>query len=328
VKLLVVGVGSIGRKHAMNAVNYSVVGIVDSNDRKADEVAKECNSISFGDDLEKALKWGCDGVIVATPNKFHIEVAIKAIKSGADVLIEKPISYDTKLAKEFLDYAESINRKVYVVCNMRFHPAVNTLQKYLHIIGKPLFARAHYGNYLPDQRPNTDYRKLYVSNAEEGGVVLDAIHELDYLSWFFGSIKNIFGDVSHISSLEIKSDDYAGLIVKHESNVRSEIHLDYLRRVKRRGCEISGADGLLHWISEGKSPEHCIVRSYTPDFGWKILLDEPDLDDSSSMKNLIKEFVLSLNGKQNRLQTGQEALILLNATLAARTGDESARKIS
>ena len=328
-KLLVVGVGSIGRIHAKNASKYAEIGIVDHDISKAKKVALECDCTSYSDDLDKSLQDGYHGVIVSVPHKYHIPVATKAIESGADVLIEKPISHDYEDARSFIKYAQSINRNVFVVCNMRFHPAIQAMHKNLSEIGKPLFARAHYGNYLPDMRPRVDYRKLYVADKEEGGVVLDGIHELDYLSWFFGSITRVLADASHISTLEIEADDYAAILARHKTSVRSEVHLDYLRRVKRRGCEINGTDGLLHWISEGKSPEQCVVRLYTPDIGWSTLMNDPDLDGFLSLKNMMKEFTIALQGKNHILQTGNEAVRVLAATLATRNGDNSnARQIS
>jgi predicted dehydrogenase len=326
-KLLIVGAGSIGSRHAQNAVKFSTVGIVDINSDQANKVAKEYNCKSFGDNLTLALSWNCEGVIISTPNKMHIKVATKAIESGSDVLIEKPIGCNTSEVEEFLEYAAKLNRKVFVVCNMRFHPAIQAIYNNLHLIGNPLFARAHFGNYLPDMRPNVNYRDLYVANADEGGVVLDGIHEIDYLSWFFGKVKNIAAQVSRISSLEINADDYAGLLIEHESKLRSEIHLDFLRRIKRRGCEISGTDGLIHWISEGKSPERCVVRLYTPSYGWKNLLSDDMLNGNQSMENMLKDFIGAINGKENILQTGFEALLLLKATLIAREGT-NAKKIS
>ena len=326
-KLLVVGVGSIGRRHAINASELANVGVVDVDPSKADEVANEAGGTSYGADLGRALEWGPDGVIVAVPHKYHIKVAMQAVQAGADVLIEKPIGHDLDEAKEFIEYAESLGQNIYVVCNMRFHPAIQALYNSLQLIGKPLFARAHYGNYLPDMRPNVDYRNLYVADAEEGGVLLDAIHELDYLSWMFGPIKQISADASHISSLEIDADDYAGMLLKHQSGVRSEVHLDYLRHAKRRGCEICGTDGLLHWISEGKSPEHCVVRSYTPESGWNTILDDPDVDGSSSLMKMMESFVHTLNKSNQSLQTGKEAITVLATTLAARNGDGDARQI-
>ena len=320
-KILIVGVGSIGRVHAQNASKYAEIGIVDLNIKKAKQVAIECCGVSYGNDLHKALKGGYNGVIVSTPHKNHISVATKAIESGADVLIEKPISHDFGAAKSFLKYAKSKNRNVFVVCNMRFHPAVQAIYKNLSVIGSPLFSRVHYGNFLPNMRPGVDYRNLYVADKEQGGVILDGIHELDYLCWFFGEIKQVLADVSHISSLKIDSDDYAAILAKHKTGVRSEIHLDYLRLIKRRGCEIVGSDGILDWISEGKKPEHCIVRIYSPETGWRLILEEPEINSADSLNNMMKEYINALNGETNILQSGEDALNLLSITLSARNNN-------
>jgi len=317
-KILIIGVGSIGRIHAINASKYAEVGIVDLDTDKSKEVALECGCLNYGNDVEKALQIGYQGVVVSTPHKKHISIAKKAIEAGADVLIEKPISHSYEEARSFVEYAKLLNRNVFVVCNMRFHPAIQAVYKNLSQVGDPMFARAHYGNYLPDMRPGVDYRKLYVADREEGGVILDGIHELDYLSWFFGTITRVLADTSHISSLEIDADDYAAIIAKHKTGVRSEIHLDYLRRAKRRGCEIVGTDGILDWISEGKNPEHCVVRLYKPESGWELILEELQVNSSESQSEMMNEFVKALKGKSNILQNGTSALNLLKTTLSAR----------
>ncbi|MBT6048909.1 MAG: Gfo/Idh/MocA family oxidoreductase [Candidatus Scalindua sp.] len=319
--ILIVGLGSIGSVHAINANKYSNISVADNDKAKADTFAKRHECVSYGDDLEEAFSHKFDGIIIATPNKQHIEIATKAIKSGADVLIEKPISHSVKDVQNFLDYAKKINRKVYVVCNMRFHPAVKILHNNLYKIGKPYFARAHFGNYLPNMRVGVDYRQLYVADKDEGGVALDAIHELDYLSWMFGTAESIVSDSGRISELQIDAEDYASILTRHESGVRSEVHLDYIRQVKLRGCEISGSEGLLDWNSEGKSPEFCKIRIYTKSKGWETLLETKNLDSGSSMKELTKEFIVALQGRDNILQTGDEALILLKNTLKVRKHD-------
>jgi len=154
---------------------------------------------------------------------------------------------------------------------------------------------------------------------EEGGVVLDGIHELDYLSWFFGEITQLFGDVSRISSLEIEADDYAAITAKHNTGVRSEIHLDYLRRFKRRGCEIAGTEGIIDWASEGKFPERCLVKIYSPRSGWKIILDEQKVNAVEPLNKMMKEYIKALNGESNILQTGDHALHLLSNVLSLRS---------
>ena len=57
-KLLVVGVGSIGRRHAINASELANVGVVDVDPSKADEVANEAGGTSYGADFRKSSRVG------------------------------------------------------------------------------------------------------------------------------------------------------------------------------------------------------------------------------------------------------------------------------
>ena len=90
-KLLVVGCGSIGRRHAENAAMLAETAVFDAISESAREVAMR-HDLRWFDSLRNALDWGPDGVVVATPHDRHLAVANPAIEAGCDVLIEKPIS--------------------------------------------------------------------------------------------------------------------------------------------------------------------------------------------------------------------------------------------
>ena len=55
-------------------------------------------------------------------------------------------------------------------------------------------------------------------------------------------------------------EDICILIIKHKNGVISELHLDYLRPIKMRGCEIVGTDGSTYLGGVGKDPEKCLVK--------------------------------------------------------------------
>ena len=133
-----------------------------------------------------------------------------------------------------------------------------------------------------------------------------------------GPVQSCIADTDQISDLEIEAEDYSCMVLQHKSKVRSEIHLDYLRRFKRRGCEIVGSDGSLDWLSEGKNPEQCKVRLYTSDAGWRTLVDLPSIDQQVPFKILIATFIEALNGEKTDLHTGYEARQVLKIALDAR----------
>ena len=310
-KILVTGCGSIGSRHAANAAKLAEVAVVDTDAGRARKCA-EATGARWFETIDAGLNWHPDGAVIATPHDTHLALARKALNAGADVLIEKPLSHDETGLAPFLHEVQFSGRRAYVVCNMRFHPGPSTLKKHLHAIGKPLFARAHVGNYLPAMRPGADYRQLYAAKrAEGGGVVLDAIHEIDYLMWLFGPIVAAGCHAGRLSDLEIDTEDHAVIALKHGSGVVCSAELDYLRKFKSRGCEIIGDHGVLHWQSDGRQPERCRVRLYRDATGaWEMLTDIDEVDTALPYARLMEEFIGAI--------TGADSGLLLTADAAAR----------
>jgi len=115
-------------------------------------------------------------------------------------------------------------------------------------IGRPLAARAQCGYYLPFWRPGTDYREGYgARQAAGGGIILDSIHEFDYLTWLLGSPREVFAYASRVSSLEIDTEDNADVLLRFDYGAVANIHLDYLQRTYRRACDFIGEDGVIAW---------------------------------------------------------------------------------
>lgn len=330
-RVLVVGCGSIGARHAANVAAMGIgLSVCDTDRGRADAAAGKTGARVFGD-LSAALAEGPDGVIVATPHHTHVPVARAAVDAGAAVLIEKPLSHGAGGVDDFLSHAEKAGRPVFVACNMRYHPAVDLLRRHLPAVGAVHFARAQYGNWLPGMRPDADYKKLYCAHkAQGGGVILDAIHEIDYLSWLLGGVESVLCDAGRRGDLDIDVEDYAAMILHHRGGARSEIHLDYLQRAKRRGCDIAGAEGTLVWASEGKNPESCTVRLYEAGKGgWTTLLADDALDAAPMYGAMLADFISVLKGGaagDTRLLTGRDALDVLHVALAAHVAAETGRK--
>jgi predicted dehydrogenase len=317
-KLLVIGCGSIGKRHAANAALLAETAVFDLDPGRAQDCAKAAGAVAFSD-LDRALAWGADAAIVATPHATHVDVARKAVRAGCHVLIEKPISHRREDVALFLDEAERAGRQVFVVCNMRYHRAVRLLRDNLAAIGEPRYATAHYGNYLPNMRPNADYRALYCARrATGGGVILDAIHEIDYLSWFFGGARVMSASAACLSDLDIDVEDYAVIGLAHRGGARSLLQFDYLRPRKSRGCEIVGSEGVLSWQSDGKAPEHCRVRLFTQARQeWQTLLDDTAFDDTHCYSDMLRDFAGALGGAPSDLLDGRTALAELDVALTA-----------
>ena len=266
--------------------------------------------------LDAALDWGADAIVIATPHDSHMRLARAMTGSCRVLLVEKPFGVDRAEMVCLLKEARQSGTGVFGVCNMRYHPAVKVLADHVGAVGDPLFARAHYGNYLPDMRPGIDYRTLYAATGGLGGALLDGVHEIDLVQWLMGTATVRHADVLRLGTLDIDSNDYAALSLEHRAGTRSEIHIDYLRRIKMRGLEVTGHDGTITWESVGKRPECARVLMRTATDGQtRTLYESTDIDGNAAYKEMLADVGAALEGEAQRLQTGMEAMQVADLVL-------------
>jgi predicted dehydrogenase len=250
-KGLVVGCGSIGRRHLQNlkVLGIGDLAVAESDDERRQRAAEELGVASFGSLLE-GLRWLPDFAVIATPTNLHIAHALEIASHGCALFIEKPLSHRPEGIAELLRMVCERRLVTMVGCNMRFHPGPRKVKELLdqRRLGKILSARIHGGAYLPSWRPGTDYRTNYAAREETGGgCILDCIHEIDLTRWYLGDALDVVCVAGHLSSLEIQTEDVAVLVSRHSSGALSEVHLDYVQRTYERGCQIAGEDGSLFW---------------------------------------------------------------------------------
>jgi len=249
-KILIVGLGSIGTRHAKNfsQLGYdNLVGFDPLPDRR--RVFKKELSCKVVSTLDDGLNEQPDLCVIASPNCFHIEQAITAAKHGCHLFIEKPLSNSRYYLPELTQTVKDKDLFVHVGSNWKFHPAFKTMKKILsdQILGKITGTQILAGQWLPDWHPWEDYRNMYSSRKSlGGGVVLDS-HEFDYVSWLLGKIKKVYGFVQHTGILEIETEDVAVACLEFESGILGTVHIDYIQRFYRRRYHISGENGTLEW---------------------------------------------------------------------------------
>lgn len=202
-------------------------------------------------DLDKALNVKPDIVVVCNPTSLHIEVVRAAVRSGAAVFVEKPISNDLRGLAELADFVKEKGTIVGVGCQMRFHPALISLRALLkdEALGKLIAVNSVQAEYLPSFHPYEDYRHSYAARSDlGGGVVLTQIHEIDYLQWLFGLPTSIFAVGGHISELEIDVEDSASTLFAFENDgnpLAVHLHTDYLQQPPIRKCLVMGIKGII-----------------------------------------------------------------------------------
>ncbi len=218
---LVIGQGSIGQRHARVLAGLGLT---------VGTLSRRGGPAGFAT-LDEALTVLAPGyVVIATETADHGRVLEDLAGHGhrGRVLVEKPLfaAPQPVPAQGFAGLA--------VGYQLRCHPALARLRRLLDG-ERVLSAQIYVGQYLPEWRPDRDYRDGYSGRAAEGGGVLrDLSHELDLANWLFGPWRRLTALGGHWSHLEIDSDDHFLLLAAFERCPAATLQLNYLDRRTRR----------------------------------------------------------------------------------------------
>jgi len=252
-KILIAGLGSIGRRHLKNLVHLGVSDIVLYRTLKSSLPDEEIGNFPVEMDLKKAFSSHPDAVIISNPTAMHMPIAELAAKANCHIFIEKPISHTIESLGPFEAALKKSTSVVFVGFQFRFNSGLKSVKKIIddQVIGRPISFRSHWGEYLPGWHPWEDYRKSYAADRDMGGgVVLTLSHPLDYLRWIFGEVKELYAVTGKFSDLEIKSEDTAEVLITFMNNVVGGLHLDYYQQPKKHYLSIICSDGTIYWEYE------------------------------------------------------------------------------
>lgn len=250
-KILIAGLGSIGRRHFRNLIALGETDIVIYRTQKAtlpdDELAGYSVEVNLIEALEKHRP---QAVIISNPTALHLDVAIPAAQAGCAILLEKPISHNLSRVDELRRAVAESGSKVLVGFQFRYHPTLNKAKELIvaGALGKVLTVHAHWGEYLPNWHPWEDYRESYAARADlGGGVIVTLTHPLDYLRYLLGEVAALWSFNGHISPLEMDVEDVAEIGLRFKSGAIGGLHLNYVQRPPVHRLEIVGTAGTLRW---------------------------------------------------------------------------------
>jgi predicted dehydrogenase len=251
-KLAIIGLGSIGRRHLGN---FHSIGVERLAAWDADAGAREAAARQFAfaaitPTLEAALD-GAAGVVVCTPPDSHLTLSRLAAERRAHVMVEKPLTQTLEGVEAWLRDCDAKGVRVLTAYNWRYWPPMLLAERLLkeQRIGEVRAARTEYAYHLPQHRyPGRDYRQFYMARAAQGGgCVLDESHAIDYMRWLCGEIVEVSAVVDRISSLQMDTDDIADLTVRFASGTVGNIHMNLFAWTMHSHFELMGEAGVLQW---------------------------------------------------------------------------------
>jgi predicted dehydrogenase len=319
-RVLIVGLGSIGKRHARVVrqlrPEWEIIAL---RRQAADETLENVDHCVTT--LEEALRLKPCIAVIANPASHHVGTAIPLAEAGVHLLVEKPLSSMAGDVPALLDACRRHGVTLMTAYNMRFLPSLQRFRQLVHEgrIGHVLSVRAEVGQYLPSWRPGGDYRENVSAQAAlGGGALLELSHEIDFLRWVFGEIDWVNAALLRQSLLEIDVEDTAHLILgfhglTDRGPLVASLDIDFVRHDTVRNCTAIGEAGSLRWNAlEGK------VELYEPGgTAWQVLEEHPTQRDDSYLAEW-RHFLECVETGAVPMITGEDGLAVLRIIEAAR----------
>ncbi|MFH1441040.1 MAG: Gfo/Idh/MocA family oxidoreductase [Candidatus Omnitrophota bacterium] len=319
-KVIIVGLGSIGRRHLKNLKLIDPqmeIAVLRQHSKDADlgDLKSLASKVFFN--TQEAIRWEPNAVFITNPAPFHIKTALSFAKENIHLFIEKPLSVSVKEIDPLLK--ECRQRKLILMVGyvLRFYKPLMIAKAFIEErkIGCVLSINSVVGRYLPDWRPGSDY-KVNVSARSElgGGVIFELSHELDYVRWLVGEITEVSAIVDKISDFDIDVEDIAEINLRFKNGAFGHIHLDMLDRAVNRSCRIIGSDGTLVWDFNS---ERCLRFYNAKEKIWvDMCLSSPDYNQA--FIDELAYFFECILKKEEPLVNGREGQRIVEAVIAVK----------
>jgi predicted dehydrogenase len=320
-RALIVGLGSIGRRHGRNlaALGVEVVGFDPVADRRT-AFTREVQGAKGCEIFEAGLEAGCDCAVIASPNVHHLDQAIASARVGLHLFIEKPLAVSPVGVEVLADEVERRGLTTMMGSNWKFHPGPRQLKRLIKsgALGRVLAVQAIGGQYLPDWHPREDYRRMYSSRVDLGGGVLLDSHEVDYLTWLLGPITTVTCRTERTGTIEIETHDLASLLLVFASNATGTLQIDYLQRSYTRRVHLTGSGGTAIWdYPEG------LVRHYDGTDGrWHEYRTPEGYELNQMYEDEMRHFLDCVAARRPTLTPLSQALHVLSVLEQARLSAE------
>lgn len=246
-RILVVGCGSIGRRHASQLIRRDDVRLelCDPMSENLSRAIEEVGKVPIYQSFDAAIATKPELVIVATPHSLHAEQTIKALQSGAHVLCEKPMSDSLGDAENMIAAAKETEKVLDIGFTMHFHPAIIKVKELIDAgrIGQVLHIHWHVGTF--DTLANSVSRH---QSEVFGALIMDYAHQPDLNYYWLGKTPSRVrsagvqgGELPYTSNPNVMT-----IVLEYPEALLATINLNYVQRPQRAHCEIIGDKGWIY----------------------------------------------------------------------------------
>ena len=238
------GFGSAGRGiHAplLQQAGMTIAAVATADPVRAEQVRRDAPGARVVPDLDALLKLsGLDLVVLASPSGVHAQQALKVIKAGVPLVVDKPLATDATLAFAVVEAASTAGVALTVFQNRRFDAE--------HVATRETVRSGRLGEVFRHEfrwerwRPTPKDRwRENASAAGGGGILLDLhTHMIDAAVDLFGAIDTVYAEVAARTTV---AEDDAFLACRHTSGVVSHLGATSVSAAPGPRVRILGLEG-------------------------------------------------------------------------------------
>lgn len=266
-KILMIGLGSIGQRHLRNIkrVYGDEFEILAYRTRRLQRTFSDSMQVREGvdlesefglkvfTDLEEALAEKPEIAYITNITSKHMDTALACAKAGCNLFIEKPLSHTLDGIKELKRLAKEKDITIFMGFQNRYHVCVQKLLQLLksNAIGSIQNVSAEFSERLTTMHTYEDYSQTYMARADMGGgpILNLQIHDLDLLRYIFGEPVDVTSILSKTSKLEVDVEDGASSIYTFQNSDGSIFpaytHTDFFQYPPAHCFNIVGEKGRI-----------------------------------------------------------------------------------
>jgi UDP-N-acetylglucosamine 3-dehydrogenase len=295
----VIGTGFWGKNHARVYKELdcsNLVAICDVNADRAKAIANQYGVKAYTDSSRMLKNQEVEAVSVCTFSTVLAKEALKALRAGKHVLVEKPMATNTQQAQKLLDIAQQNGLHITVGFLMRFIPGLQQIRGAIQSkkLGELVSASAKRVTQWPERIGDV-------------GVVKDtAIHDIDVMR--FISAEDPVSVFAKMGSMRHRQfEDYAQIMLTFESGKTAFIEANWLTPYKIRTLNVTGSEGIMRldynsqelWIENAKETL------------------QPRLPFEEPLKAELMHFCQCIQEKKKPVVTGADGYKALEIAIAA-----------
>jgi len=261
VKVLVIGLGSMGKRRLRNLKALGVAqlaGVDPRADRRA-EAAAASPLPTFASADEALRSFAPDAIVVSTPPNRHMDYAFLAAERRLPCFIEASV-VDAERIRQLHERTAHGGPLIAPSCTMRYFPGPQKVKELVRsgAIGKVLNINYSTGQYLRDWHPWERIEDYYVSQHATGGCREIVPFELTWLNDIFGEPEPVACLRGRIGDLGVDIDDIYHCWLRYPGPAIASLTIEVLSRpAATRELRVLGAEGQIVYSSDDNSVRVC-----------------------------------------------------------------------